>query len=184
MEAAIHDLRFSRFVAEGIQDSLEVALMSRRRTFGTFSFLLGAAVGAGLMALVDPDRGASRRAQIRQKALHRVKAAGHEGQKQVRRFGGYLWGGIAETKARFRDRRRKIPDDRLYDRVRAQLGHAVYYLNLLEIAVVDGEVRVRGPVLAGERERISHRLNETRGIRNFTIDVEELSAPELRRRVG
>jgi len=158
--------------------------MSSGKRLNTLSFVLGAAAGAGLMALIDPGRGSWRRNQIRQKAVRGVHVAGREGRKRWQRAVDNFRGGLAETRAKIRDSRRTIPDDQLYDRVRAQLGHVVRHLGELEIAVNDGEVHVRGPILRGERERICHRLDGTRGVRNYLVDVEEVAEGEMQRRTG
>ena len=158
--------------------------MSSGKRLSTLSFLLGAAAGAGVMALIDPGRGSWRRNQIRQKALRGMHVAEREGRKRLRRAVDNLRGSVAETEARIRDSRRSIPDDQLHDRLRAQLGHVVRHLGELKLAVKDGEVRVGGPVLWGEREKICHRLSETRGVRSYTVDVEEVGENEMQRRVG
>ena len=158
--------------------------MRSGKRLSTFSFLFGAAAGAGIMALIDPGRGAWRRNQIRQKTVHGVHVVGREGRKRLQRAMDSFRGGFAETRAKIRDSRRTIPDDQIYDRVRAQLGHVVRHLGELEITVNDGEVRVRGPILRSEREKIYHRLDGTRGVRSYRVDVEEVDESELQRSVG
>ncbi len=136
------------------------------------------------MALIDPGRGSRRRNQVRQKTVRGAHVAGREGRKHLQRAVDSIRGGLAETLAKIRDSRRTIPDDQLYDRVRAQLGHVVRHLGELEIAVNNGEVRVRGPILRGEREKICHRLDETRGVRNYLVNVEEAGEHELQPQGG
>jgi hypothetical protein len=137
----------------------------------SFSFLAGIGLGAGLMALLDPGRGAARRSYIRGKTFHGLRVAGREGAKQFKRMQNELAGALAESKAKLLER--NVPDEILIERVHAQLGHVVKNFGLLEIDARQGYVTVWGPTLRGERGKIIDRLQETRGVRNFYVQVEE-----------
>jgi BON domain len=137
-------------------------------------FMLGAGVGAGLLALLEPGRGARRRALVRDQLVHSQRTAGREINRQARDLGNRVHGFFAERRARWRERRASIPDDQLELRVMAQLGHVLAHANI-EVHADNGHVIVSGPVMAGERARIEERLRETRGVRSFDVRVEERS---------
>ncbi len=65
------------------------------------------------------------------------------------------------------------PDEVLIERVRAQLGHVVSYPGSLDVKVDDGCVIVSGPVFAGELAKIHDRLQQTRGVCDFDLQVTE-----------
>ena len=137
----------------------------------SFSFLAGIGLGAGLMALLDPGRGAARRSYLRDKTFHGLRLVGREATKQLKRLQNEIVGALAESKAKLLER--NVPDDILAARVRAQLGHVVKNFGLLEIDARRGYVTVWGPTLRGERGKIIDRLQETRGVRNFYVQIDE-----------
>jgi len=71
-----------------------------------------------------------------------------------------------------------VEDDRLVQRVRAQIGHVLSHPGALFVEARDGIVTVSGPVLAGEAEKLRQRLNETRGVRHSRVAVTEEQNPE------
>lgn len=147
----------------------------------SFALLTGIGLGAGLMALLDPGRGAARRSFVRDKIVRAANVGQREGAKKFRHAYNEIVGSIAEKRASLRER--DIPDDQLHERVRAQLGHVVSHFGALEIIADNGHIIIRGPVLSGEREKIAKRLEETRGVNSFDLQVAEhepgTNIPEL-----
>ena len=148
-------------------------MIRRRASVGdkigqTFLFLGAAAIGAGLYHILDPQRGAARRAWVRDKLGCSLRATGRFFDKRVRDLRNRAQGRVAE----FRASGEQVNDDVLTERVRAQIGHVVSHPAGIEIIARDGVVTVRGSVLAGEREKIEHRLSETRGVGEFRVEVE------------
>lgn len=140
-------------------------------------FLLGAAFGASVMALVDPGRGARRRSLILDQVQHGVNVAGRGTWKQVRNLGKNLKGAIAERRSAARDARRIIDDERLVDRVKAQIGHVLSHFSV-NVEARGGHVVISGPVMRGERQKLEDRLRETRGVHAFELRVSEHDSPE------
>ena len=142
------------------------------------ALLTGVVYGAGLMYLLDPEVGRRRRHEIRQELVHaRNRARGWlrgEVQHQIHRARGV----VAEWRARLRET--DIPDEILEGRVRAQLGHVIAEAAKLDISCHHGGVTVRGPLLAGEREKVQQRLGRTRGVRYWSLEVREVPGPETR----
>jgi hypothetical protein len=136
-------------------------------------FIAGALAGVGLMYLLDPRGGARRRAMIRDKVMHGGRLARMWGGKFARRARNEVRGEIEERKAWWRDRGEQIPDEVLSERVRAQLGHVISHPGLVEVTAEDGIVTLRGPVLRGEIRRICDRLDATRGVRNYSVELAE-----------
>jgi hypothetical protein len=148
--------------------------MTLRDTVGRGAILaLGIGYGAGMMYLLDPDLGRLRRALIRDQLIRTRNDARWWFEKQVRNAINNFRGSVAEARAKVREG--PIADDRVAERVRAQLGHATAQPGLLEIMVRNGNVIIRGPVRAGERKRIESRLARTRGVRACTLELEELA---------
>jgi hypothetical protein len=148
--------------------------MKLRDTVGRGAILaLGIGYGAGMMYLLDPDLGRHRRAFIRDQVVRIRNDARWWFERQLRNAVNNFRGSMAEARARVTEG--PIADDRLTDRVRAQLGHATAQPGLLDIIVRDGNVIIRGPVRVGERQRIESRLARTRGVRACTLELEELA---------
>jgi len=139
------------------------------------SFVGGTALGAGLMYILDPNRGNARRAKLREKAIRAVHVTQREANKQLRNAGNHLVGIMREVKSSIRDRSSEISDDILLDRVRAQLGRDVRHMRMLDFTVEDGCVIVAGQALRGEADKIRGRLRKTRA---------EVSQSEMERLAG
>lgn len=152
------------------------------------ALVVGMAYGAGMMYLLDPDRGNSRRAMIRDKMVHFRHEArvwfGREARNLVHRGQG----AVAEARSRMTEK--PVSDDILEERVRAQLGHVVSHPGLLEVHCRNGHVIVRGVVVQGEQERIERRLASTRGVRGCSLElrmeenIDVASGRQFQRRVG
>jgi hypothetical protein len=134
----------------------------------TFVFLGGIGLGAGLLFILDPQAGAARRAWVRDRLGSGVRSFGRFLDKRVRDLRNRAQGRVAELRASGE----QVDDAVLVERVRAQIGHVLSHPGAIEIVASDGFVIIRGPVLEGEREKIEHRLGETRGVRDYRLDVE------------
>src|SRR5262249_40336824 len=72
-------------------------------------FLAGCGVGAFSMYLVDPARGARRRAYIRDKFVHAGRTVADRADKQARNLANHVKGALYEIRAKLTGERR--PDD-------------------------------------------------------------------------
>ncbi len=142
------------------------------------SLIGGICLGAVGMYMLDPQRGAMRRALVRDKLVRSVRTLGMNADKRLRDVGNRMKGSAAEARAVLRERNQQMEDERLIERVRAQLGHVVTHPRALQVSVDEGCVIVSGPVLAGESEKIKERLEETRGVGRFRIYVDEHATTE------
>jgi uncharacterized membrane protein len=125
-----------------------VRLYTRRKRSRELPLLAGAGLGAGLMYLVDPDRGARRRALVRDKSVHALHRIGDVIEKGSRDLGFRIRGLVAET----RSLRHGEPaaDELLTPRVRSKMGRAVSHPHAIGVAVANGQVTLTGPILARE----------------------------------
>ena len=130
------------------------------------SFVGGICLGAGLMYILDPNRGRTRRAWLREKATRGIHVLQRETNKQA---------GLAAVADDFRH---------VHVEVEGQLGRDVRHLRMLDFTVEDGCVIVQGPVLRGEADKVQRRLNKTRGVGDCDVRVQEVSQPEMERLAG
>ena len=130
------------------------------------SFLLGLLSGAALMYLLDPSRGARRRALIRDQVVH----GAHE-LDDVRETAGSLArhvrnrarGAVAETRARFRHE--PVDDVVLEARVRSELGRLVSDPGEIRVTVDGGLVTLAGSALPAELEKVLSGVEGVAGVR-------------------
>ncbi len=146
--------------------------MSENRGLSFVSLLAGMGLGAGLMYVFDTDMGRRRRALARDKAIRLGRGIAWHADKQARNAANHIKGTIAEYQARVRDPMQDVDDDQLVRRVAAQVGHVVSHPGSLQITAEDGRVIIRGPILRSEFDRLKDRLDETRGIRNYDLQVD------------
>lgn len=107
-----------------------------------------AGLGAGLMYLLDPNRGRRRRAQLRNRmtaAVHQLQDAADTTWRDVRHR---AYGTVAE--ARSLVRRDQPADEVLCERVRAKLGRYVSHPSSIHVSADQGRVTLDGLILAEE----------------------------------
>lgn len=134
------------------------------------SLLTGLGVGAGLMYFLDPDRGRRRRALVRDQVVHSAHV-GKDAVGATRRDVAHRAAGVM---ARMRGAVQGAPVDDvvLADRVRAQLGRFVSHPHAIEVAVSDGIVALRGPILMAEVPRLISAIERVRGVREVVDALE------------
>jgi hypothetical protein len=129
---------------------------------GSLLFLGGVALGAGVMYMLDPDRGSRRRSLARDKFVRAGNKTGVYAGKLSRDLSNRAQGLIAETRARFRSE--EVTDEVLVSRVKTELGHHAVHHRALEITANDGRVMLSGPALADEVSEILRAVSSVRGV--------------------
>ena len=110
------------------------------------SWLCGVGVGAGAALLFDPDRGARRRALIRDKAVRAQRRTRDAVDATARDLSNRVSGAIAEGRAMFGN---DTPDDRILgERVRAHLGRVASHPRAIYVIARDSRIVLSGDALA------------------------------------
>ena len=135
-------------------------------------FLLGLAVGAALMYLLDPDRGRRRRALLRDQFVH----GAHEAEdlrdtaaSSARHLRNRARGVVAETRSRMQDAR--VEDSVLEGRLRAELGRLIQPVGDIRAEVLDGAVRLTGTIDPGDEERLIRGLERVPGVQSVSSQL-------------
>ena len=138
--------------------------------------IAGVVAGAGLMYLLDPDRGARRRALVRDQATrarHRVaegaEATGRDLRNRAR-------GTAAELRSRFR--REVAGEEVLHERVRSALGRAASHPGAIEVLVTEGRVTLQGHVLERELDDVLRTVRGVRGVSEVRNELEVRATAE------
>lgn len=134
------------------------------------SLVTGLGVGAGLMYFLDPDRGRRRRALVRDQVVHSAHV-GRDAVGATRRDVAHRAAGMM-ARMRGAVQGRPVDDVVLTDRVRAQLGRFVSHPHAIDVAVSDGIVALRGPVLQAEVPRLIAAIERVRGVREVVDALE------------
>lgn len=149
----------------------------RRRGPREGARILGAlGVGAGFMYLLDPDRGARRRALVRDRIVHTVHALDGIVHKGARDLSHRARGLVAESKAIFRDE--DVPDEVLTARVRSKLGRLVGHPHAIDVAAHEGRVELRGPILSEDAVGLPAAIALIPGVRGVDSRLEIHATPE------
>ena len=137
--------------------------------------LLGAVIGAGIMYLLDPDRGRRRRTRLRDQLV----SAGHRTSDAVgatsRDVTNRARGVVAELRGRLH--REQVSDEVLRERVRVRIGSVVGHAGAIETHVSGGRVTLRGPVLGEEIDRLLRRVRGVRGVEEVVSELEVHETP-------
>jgi osmotically-inducible protein OsmY len=127
------------------------------------ALLAGAGIGAGLMYVLDPERGRRRRALVRDRMTSVLGQAGDAFSVTARDMTNRTRGLFAETRNAVAPR--AVPDAVLAERVRSELGHYSAHPGAIAVSASDGRVTLRGACLASEVERIARAVGRVRGVR-------------------
>lgn len=140
-------------VVEDISDAARAPAIFPESSSSVPSILLGAAaftLGAACMYMLDPDRGRSRRARTRDKAVRLYGDSMWTARKIERDLINRASGAIAGMKQRFSSEEQ--PDEEvLVARVRSTMGHHVSNPHSIEVSCTsDGCVDLSGDIADGE----------------------------------
>jgi hypothetical protein len=134
-----------------------------------------AGLGAGLMYYLDPDRGRSRRARARDRAIHLLHEAEHEAEIASRDLANRTRGLIA--KSRSLAATNGAPDGVITARVRSRLGHVVSHPHAIEVTVQNHRVTLSGPVLAEEVPRLIRAVKSVHGVHGVEDRLQVFERP-------
>jgi predicted transcriptional regulator len=141
---------------------------------------LGLAAGAGLMYLLDPARGRTRRYRLQERAVKTTRKMGHLLKATAKDLRNRRMGILAKTRSLFREET-AVPDAKLEARVRSALGRATSHPHAVDIAAQNGCIRFSGPILADEADRLEALIRKVPGVK----DVENrVGAPAGRASAG
>ncbi len=140
------------------------------------SFISGMGLGAGVMYVLDPDRGNRRRAMAQQKLFRLAHLTGDAVDKGVRDLEHRAEGLFAEAASLVRHER--VPDDVLELRVRSKLGRLACHPGSIEAHAHQGRIVLAGPVLRGEAMHIARAIRHLHGVRGVDARLEEHDSSE------
>jgi hypothetical protein len=124
--------------------------------------LIGAGIGGATMFLLDPDRGARRRALMRDKCVWASRKTRDAAEATRRDLNNRMTGLQARVRARFSED--TADDPVLCARVRAALGRVTSHPGALCIDVTNGFVTVTGDALESEAKAIVSAVAGVRGV--------------------
>ena len=135
-------------------------------------FTYGLAIGAGSMFLLDPQRGAARRARLRDTSRRVV----HDAQRFMRIASRDLENRAHGVGARANGMLRRDEDDLAEDviiaRVRSRLGRVTSHAHAIEVKLKEGnEIELKGPALASEHDKIVRAAARVRGVDHIDDDL-------------
>jgi hypothetical protein len=142
----------------------------------TRSLLSGIAIGAAATLMLDPGRGARRRALIRDKAVRAARITGEMVDTTVRDVANRARGFAAETRGWIAEG--TIGDARLRERVRARLGRVCSHPHAVTVDVQEGQVTVRGAILSAEVQDVLSTIAAIRGVGSVVNELEPHDSAE------
>jgi hypothetical protein len=132
--------------------------------------VVGMALGAGLMYVLDPQQGRRRRALARDKMTKAVHETGRAMGATSRDVAHRATGLAASLHTRFFDE--EAPDEVVEARVHARLGRVSSHPGAIDVAVADGVVTLRGPVFRSEMHDVVRSVSSVRGVRRVDSEME------------
>ena len=142
----------------------------------TRSLLSGIAIGAAAALIVEPRRGGRRRALLRDKVVRAGRASGEMVETTVRDVANRTRGIAFEAYGRLTEH--AVDDSRLLKRVRARLGRASSHPRAIDVEVANGQVTLRGPVLAAEVQDVLSAAAGVRGVQAVLNDLDAYDSAE------
>lgn len=150
-----------------IDSSVGSKLFGRRRAEAAMSSAITACAtlgtGAGLMYMFDPDRGACRRARLKDKAAHAINKTGVAAGSVSRDLTNRLRGLAAQAGSVFKNG--EADDDTLAARVRSRMGRSVSHPGAIEVTARNGVVKLSGDALSHEVDALLSCARSTSGAR-------------------
>lgn len=128
------------------------------------ALITGVGLGAGVMFLLDPDRGKRRRALLRDKAIRASRVGSCTVGKISRDLRNRAVGVASEIRAGLTER--NVPDSVLVDRVKSRLGRYPVHDRSITVMAREGTIRLSGDVLATEVDTLLSAASQVRGVKD------------------
>jgi osmotically-inducible protein OsmY/gas vesicle protein len=121
-------------------------------------------LGAGLMYLLDPQRGRARRAQIIDQASSIIGRTAHTFRQIGRDLGNRARGYAHEARATF-ETEDAVSAEQLLQRIRSEIGHACSHASAIQVMTDNqGRVTLHGKVLASEADKVLSTIKRVSGV--------------------
>jgi len=133
---------------------------------GIIALLIGALGGAGLMYLLDPERGRLRRALLRDQVVklgNRTEDSLKDASEEIK---NRTKGAVQEAQKRIQQE--AVDDATLAERVRTAIGRVASRPRAIEVRAENGRVILSGSVLADELAEVLSAVRTVPGVK--TID--------------
>src|SRR5579872_3078215 len=124
--------------------------------------IAGVGVGAGCMYLMDPDRGRSRRAMLRDKTSSAYREVRTSFERAQADLANRAHGLLAQAKSAVQHE--PVEEDQLIARVRAKLGRLVSHPHAIDVIARDGTITLGGAVLEDEAQKLVSGVGSIRGV--------------------
>ncbi|MGH7638208.1 MAG: BON domain-containing protein [Gemmatimonadaceae bacterium] len=129
------------------------------------ALLAGIGIGAAVMYFLDPDRGTRRRHVLADKARRGLRLTGRELHDAAENAKNHTKGKVLELQHRMSEE--PVDDQRLVERVRAELGHRVERARAIEVSAENGRVTLTGALPYDQIERATKTAASVRGVREI-----------------
>ena len=143
--------------------------------------LSGVGAGAALMYMLDPDRGARRRALVRDKAVSLANKTPDAVNATARDLSNRARGLVSEASTMFRGD--EASDEVIVQRVCAAMGRVVSHPHAIRVESNEGRVSLSGNILADEVDDFLSCAGSVRGVREvdnrLTVHEEADGVPDL-----
>jgi uncharacterized membrane protein len=131
----------------------------------------GVVIGAGLMYLLDPDRGRRRRTLVKDQMVHGWSGLDDVVDTAGRDLKNRMQGLVAETRSKFRGED-DVSDEVLTARVRSEIGRVVSHPHAIQVQSQDSHVTLSGPVLEAEKSALISAVKGVRGVDGVINNLE------------
>jgi len=144
--------------------------LSRRLGEDLLALTAGVGLGAGLMYVLDPDRGRSRRSQLMGEATGML----HRGEDTLQKRGKDLLNRVQGFTVRVAEEiapEEQPTDEVLTERIRSRMGHIVANPHDVQVRVESGVVTLEGKLAHSERRRLRHEVDAMPGVKRVNAHL-------------
>ena len=127
-------------------------------------------LGAATMYLLDPERGRTRRALVRDKTRRITNWSELHGGKAGRDLANRARGLWHDVTSIFESE--DVTDEQLSQRLRTQLGRITSHPRAIDVECAEGVVTLRGPILESEVDDVIAGVEAVRGVENVRNELE------------
>lgn len=158
---------------QGYSSSRERSFMASNTTRALGGLVAGAIIGSALMYLLDPRQGNRRRALARDRANRIMNRGASEAGRTLRHLRNKLEGAFSNITKVLRPEG-AVSDRKLEDRIRTTVGRTLLNPKLVDFAVTNGRVSVRGNLKPHEAGQVIQAIERVPGVAEVDDQIVEV----------